>query len=425
MSTTKQPDLFGYEPPAPTAKDLRIVRQSQKALSKEQNSFNKLLAEVQRLQKRLAAWQEFEAQQQQQVSTVLIPLVAALRQARANLIKSCAQILEGKHGGDVPKKAERRLLVTLVIDVCETYFAEPGAPDPEVITIFDTYSPVTHADSQRAGEKDFRDEAQELFGIDIPEDIDFEHLDEFLAKAFASRHDQEEDESKEEQRGSGQRKGSRKAKNDSAVRSEAVSIDPKRSLRDVYRKLASALHPDRGLDDADRNRRTELMQRVNVAYEGVDLLALLELQLEIQQIDEDHLGTVPETLLRQYNQVLRDRVANLKGELRTITEQFRMAMQQQPRSMTPEAVERDFTRSVGQIREDADQLQGWADALRQTAYRKAWLKDWEREQKEEERRQKRFGRMQFIDDEFADAVSVFFDAPSAGQRQGTRGKRKR
>lgn len=424
MSMPQQQNLFGDEPPAPTAKDLRIVRQSRKALSKEQGSFNRLLAEVQRLQNRLAAWQEFEQQHQHQVSSVLMPLVESVRQARARFIKSCGEVLEGKHGGDVPKKVERRQLVALVVEICQTYFAEPGEADPEVIAIFDTYSPVSHAESQQMEATDFRDEAREMFGIDIPEDIDLDNLDEFLAAAFASSADQDADGFDEELNQSQKRKRSGKPRGSSGALNDSVSIDPKRPLRDVYRKLASALHPDRGIDEADRNRRNELMQRVNAAYEGVDLLALLELQLEIAQIDEDHLTTVPENVLQQYNRVLRDRVTSLKGEIRVITDQFRMAMSEDPRSMTPAVVERDFERYLEQTRSDVDQLQEWAGMFRVTAFRKVWLKDWERERKEDERRMRNFDPMVFFDDELAAAMAIF-DAPAQSRRPGKRKKRKR
>lgn len=421
---SQQQSLFGDEPPAPTAKDLRIVRQSRKALSKEQGAFNKLLTEVQRLQNRLAAWREFEEKQQQQVSSVLMPLVESVRQARARFINSCAEVLDGKHGGDAPKKVERRQMVALVLEVCETYFAEPGESDPGVIAIFDAYSPVSHAEHQRMDATDFRDEAREMFGIDIPEDIDLDNLDEFLASAFAASADQDEDGFEEELNQSQKRKRSRKTRGGSGSLNDSVPVDPKRSVRDVYRKLASALHPDRGINDEDRNRRNELMQRVNVAYEGVDLLALLELQLEIQQIDEDHLTTVPETVLQQYNRVLRDRVTSLKGEIRVITDQFRMAMSEDPRSMTPAVVESDFERYLEQIRSDVDQLQEWAGMFRVTAYRKAWLKDWESERREDDRLMRNFDPMVFFDDEFAAAMATF-DAPAPSRRPGKRGKRKR
>jgi hypothetical protein len=425
MTTSNQLDLFGDEPAHPTAKNLRIVRQSRNALSKEQGSFNKLLSEVQRLQNKLAAWREFEQKQQQRVGAELVPLVEAVRQARAKFIKSCAEILEGRHGGDVPKKAERRHLTALVLEVCETYFAEPGVPDPEVIATFDAYSPVSHAEHQRMAETEFRDEARDLFGIDIPEDVDFDDVDEFLASAFASSADENQDEFAAEPKKSRKQKRSRRVRDGSDTLIEAVSVDPKRPLRDVYRKLASALHPDRGIDEADRNRRNELMQRVNAAYEGVDLLALLELQLEIQQIDEDHVASIPESVLLQYNQVLRDRVARLKGEISAVTDQFRMVMRAYSRSVTPAVVERDFEGALVEIRDDVDQLEEWASALRQTAYRKAWLKEWAQEKQADERRQRYIDPAVFFDDELADAMSVFFEPPGQSRGRTARGKRKR
>ncbi len=47
----------------------------------------------------------------------------------------------------------------------------------------------------------------------------------------------------------------------------------------------AVLHPDREPDEAERVRKTELMQRVNEAYSKKDLLQLVALQLEIEQID--------------------------------------------------------------------------------------------------------------------------------------------
>ena len=72
------------------------------------------------------------------------------------------------------------------------------------------------------------------------------------------------------------------------VRQQELVQDASRSLRAVYRQLASALHPDREQDERERQRKTRLMQRVNVAYGKQDLLQLLTLQLEIEQIDHTH-----------------------------------------------------------------------------------------------------------------------------------------
>jgi predicted nucleic acid-binding Zn-ribbon protein len=50
------------------------------------------------------------------------------------------------------------------------------------------------------------------------------------------------------------------------------------AMKDVYRRLAIALHPDRAADEADRALRTEWMKEVTVAYGQGDLARLLELE---------------------------------------------------------------------------------------------------------------------------------------------------
>jgi curved DNA-binding protein CbpA len=69
-------------------------------------------------------------------------------------------------------------------------------------------------------------------------------------------------------------------------------------VREIYRKLASALHPDRETDEREREAKTALMQRVNQACEAQDLLALLQLQLQIEQIDERHIANAGEQRLK-------------------------------------------------------------------------------------------------------------------------------
>lgn len=90
--------------------------------------------------------------------------------------------------------------------------------------------------------------------------------------------------------------------------------DASQTIRTVYRKLASALHPDREPDAAQRARKTALMARVNVAYEARNLLDLLQLQLEIEQIDTASIAAMGEDALRRYNLVLAEQLDELRQE---------------------------------------------------------------------------------------------------------------
>ena len=71
----------------------------------------------------------------------------------------------------------------------------------------------------------------------------------------------------------------RRKKTAAQEKREAEAQLATQSVREVFRKLASALHPDRETDDSQRAAKTALMQKVNQAYAAGDLLALLELQL--------------------------------------------------------------------------------------------------------------------------------------------------
>ncbi|HEX2869599.1 MAG TPA: hypothetical protein VHP33_00050, partial [Polyangiaceae bacterium] len=56
----------------------------------------------------------------------------------------------------------------------------------------------------------------------------------------------------------------------------------RRPLREIFRTLARALHPDQARTDVERSRRTEVMKEITRAYEQGDLARLLTLESEWQ-----------------------------------------------------------------------------------------------------------------------------------------------
>ena len=86
------------------------------------------------------------------------------------------------------------------------------------------------------------------------------------------------------------------------------------SLREVYRRVASALHPDRETDPAARDRKTDLMQQANRAYAKQDLLGLLELLSE---------GRAPAAAaLAPYQALLAAQLAALQREVAAAAQAF-------------------------------------------------------------------------------------------------------
>ena len=131
------------------------------------------------------------------------------------------------------------------------------------------------------------------------------------------------------------------------------------SLREVYRRLASRLHPDREQDPVERERKTALMQRVNIAYEAGRLMELLELQWEAEQMDPAKLAQLSDARLAPYNRMLEAQWNDLQRDAQARMQSF-------AREFGLEAATRlQPAKLMAQVRERLQQLQGGIDYLRQ------------------------------------------------------------
>lgn len=95
----------------------------------------------------------------------------------------------------------------------------------------------------------------------------------------------------------------------------------RRSLRELFRSLVKAIHPDQARKDAERDRRTQVMKEVTRAYEEGDLARLLELETSWQTeqaISEQADSVARCRALEQINRELLDQVRRLTREIRDL-----------------------------------------------------------------------------------------------------------
>ena len=112
----------------------------------------------------------------------------------------------------------------------------------------------------------------------------------------------------------------RKAKRAPNAREQAAAekqLNAHSALRTIYRQLASALHPDREVDAAERMRKTALMSEVNAAYERQDLTALLRMQLQIAQIDASKLAALSDEKLQAMCVLLAEQHKALQEDIQS------------------------------------------------------------------------------------------------------------
>ncbi len=97
---------------------------------------------------------------------------------------------------------------------------------------------------------------------------------------------------------------------------DAPPFNPDHETRQMFRRLAQQIHPDRALDEDDRTWRTQLMSEANRAYRNGDRDSLRE----IAALWEEQAGTSPSSQpgvsqLESQLQRLRARLARIEGEL--------------------------------------------------------------------------------------------------------------
>jgi hypothetical protein len=126
---------------------------------------------------------------------------------------------------------------------------------------------------------------------------------------------------------------------------------------------------------AERERKTALMQRVNAAYGNSDLLALLALQLEIEQIDQAALNTISEDRLKRYNKILTEQLAELRAECMAVELTFKMRfdiLSDDP--LSPERAMHRLQANIRRVRRDIEDLRKDLALFQDIKNMKGWLK---------------------------------------------------
>jgi hypothetical protein len=169
-------------------------------------------------------------------------------------------------------------------------------------------------------------------------------------------------------------------------KAQEAAAQATQSVREIYRKLASHLHPDRENDPAERERKTALMQRVNQAYADNKLLDLLQLQLEIEQIDPAHIAGLSEERLKHYNRVLAEQLNELQQEVQEVEGHFLMQYGLDPyRRIKPASLMRELRTHMQIIEHENLRLRQELNALRtDPAALKGWIKAERQQQKEQD-----------------------------------------
>lgn len=94
-----------------------------------------------------------------------------------------------------------------------------------------------------------------------------------------------------------------------------------KSMKSIYLKIVSIIHPDREQDEQKRIEKTELLQQANQALENKDLFSLLKIRGQVES-DNTFGQKLANDQLKMYNLNLEDQVEQLQDKIEDIIYSF-------------------------------------------------------------------------------------------------------
>jgi hypothetical protein len=356
----------------PTGKSLSIAGSTSKSrLSKGQKTFNALIRQIEKGRARLATWEIAIPRYQQKHNSELQPLIDS---AQALEIKT-VHALDHAHAQNGLTNTERRKIAFVIVERADVLLSV--IDDAALKAAYNKHSGLDYDEEQAAQQARMKSALEDVLGVDLGDDFDMNSPDRFSEQAEAHiRKKRVEEEAarqaREEIRATRKKTPKQLAKE---AREAADEQQLKQSIREIYRKLASALHPDREIDPQERERKTALMQKLNQAYDSNNLLQLLELQLELEQIDQDHINNVSEERLKHYNTILREQLAELTHEILRVESGFMAQYQFDPfEEPDPNNIMQHLTITVASVKMDVHDLKKDLHAFADIQRLKVWLK---------------------------------------------------
>lgn len=349
-----------------------VQTQGSKGATRTHTQFNNLIRKIDGQKQLLAAWNETLPLYRAKVASDYEPLVQSYNAHRADLVRLFDEAIQQA----IFKKRDREKLAHLILSISGELIAQHDMS--ELKPIYDRHA-ATDFDTEAATDAALTASLMKsMLGIVFDEHVDVsspEKLAQAAAEKLARARAAEEERRQQDRERRAKRPKTARQLEKEAVK-EAAARETGKSIQDIYRKLATAMHPDREPDPVERERKTALMQQVNLAYQKKDLLGLLELQLALEQIEPSHLAGLAEERIKHYNKILREQSAQLAQQIAGSENEVRLQLGLSPfGKITPKGLLDLLNHDIGQLQRDIRSLRADLEAFRDVGALKAWLKE--------------------------------------------------
>ncbi|WP_396434081.1 hypothetical protein [Limnohabitans sp.] len=351
-------------------------------LTPAQQRFNDLLAQIERLSGQIQRLQAWSDQHRYAHIQALRESVQLSQAHRKSLLLFVHERLQTADFTERQQRMARGLVRGLMAHLATSH-------DPEVQALAEIY--VNEEDEQEAAQEQaeaaqrLRERIEEAMGQPIEKPGQYQTPEEMVQAGMRQwqRQQQADEERKTAKRAA--RKAQKQAQKKSAASAKGEvpvallrELDAKSAIRTIFRQLASALHPDREPDEAERLRKTALMSEVNAAYEKNDLSTLLRLQMQATRgnsLSVAGSARMTDDKLIAMSLLLKEQVAALEDDLDQLENRLSRELCVPVRADADEAaLSQSLQRIQADQRHSADSLAADLRRIQNDAELKRWLK---------------------------------------------------
>jgi hypothetical protein len=366
--------LINQEPKNMSHQSLVLTQKSGKDLSKLQKQFNSNVKKINELKQKL----EDDTAGLRQIITRIKAEIFPLEEKHNNTLVEMVYVFDKHYDDPYFKKKEKEKIADFIMEKSTELIQSLGKD--ELKPIYDKYAEESYDEMNAEAEGEASDlmknMMKSMFGIEVGDDeIDLtnpEKMQEYVAQKL------EEKEEEAATKKANKKKSAKQIEKEEKDKEEAKNIS--KAARSIYADLVKAFHPDRELDEVERDRKTEIMKQVTEAYSNDDLFELLRLKIELQGSDIESLTMVDEQL-KYYNKMLKEQINELENNLWQLRMQASGPMGGKDLFMQfggdEKTMKSKFTREINRLKKGTQELEKDIAQLKNKEAMRGFLKDYQ------------------------------------------------
>jgi len=295
---------------------LIITNQPKQTLSKQQQTFNRLVKKIEKLQADL----EKTTYSLQQKLDFYLKHIYPLEQKEVILLKELVRCLYSFYRENhLFSRNDQAVLGEIIsIQLHNIFQLEQTEPDDELKEIFKAVEKIDYDVAAAEGLDGMKQEMQSIFedmGVDFNiNDMDREMTEEEILKKVETLKNQfRQQQAKSTETGKKTKKQLEKEANEKKLEEARA-----KSINSIYKQLVKIFHPDLEQDPDLRLQKEELMKKLTTSYKSGDLHTLLKLELQWIQKEGTNVDRLSDDKLALYNESLKEQADDLEAEISQI-----------------------------------------------------------------------------------------------------------